>query len=172
MSSGKRWEANVLSSLGKSCIRLYDTTNGFAGVKNPCDFIYYTHPNRVLIECKSVEGKSLPFNDITDNQWQQLSMHSKQFGVIAGIAVEFRSNKKCYFIPMVVLELILQAGKKSLNIDMCRHIPTVVDMQAQYKRTNCSFDKAKFDTNIKQQILVKQAQMKEEELYEIIAKTI
>ena len=59
MNDGKRWEQNFKDSLGLSCIRLYDTTNGFSGVRNPCDFIYYRYPYQYLFELKSTKDKSL-----------------------------------------------------------------------------------------------------------------
>ena len=70
MSPGKRWEQDFRKSIDDiSCIRLYDTTNGYAGVKNPCDFIYYVYPNMYVMELKSVKGKSFGFDNITDYQW-------------------------------------------------------------------------------------------------------
>ena len=64
MNYGKIWENDFKKALGQTCIRLYDTTNGYAGVKNPCDFVYYLYPYYFLFELKSTQGDSLPFSNI------------------------------------------------------------------------------------------------------------
>lgn len=56
MNYGKKFENNFKKGVGKELVRLYDTTNGYAGVKNPCDFIYYRYPFQYLFELKSVKG--------------------------------------------------------------------------------------------------------------------
>lgn len=146
---GKRWEANIKKSLGDKCIRLYDTTNGFSGVKNPCDFIYYSYPNRIMIEAKSIKGKRLPFNDITENQWEQLDFHSHQFGVIAGVAVEFRELHECYFIPMQVLVKMRDEGHKSISQQFCESCLFITNLHCKYARTNCIFDVKQFNQDVK-----------------------
>lgn len=155
MTPGKRWENNVQKSLGNRCIRLYDTTNGFAGIKNPCDFIYYSYPNRIMIECKSIEGTTLPFSMITSHQLDSLTQHSKEYGVIAGIAIEFRGCDKCYFVPIQVINYINDNERKSITADMCRVNPCIVDMDAKYKRTNCTFSDKEFSSNIQYVVKVK-----------------
>lgn len=155
MTPGKRWENNVQESLGKRCIRLYDTTNGFVGIKNPCDFIYYSYPNRIMIECKSVEGNTLPFSIITENQLDSLTQHSKEYGVITGIAVEFRKDKKCYYIPIQVVNDISENRRKSITVDMCREHPCIVDLNAKYRRTNCTFNDNEFSSSIQYVVKVK-----------------
>ena len=57
--------------------RLHDQMNGFAGSTNICDFIVYHNPLIYYIECKSVHGNTLPFSNITKNQWQGLLAKSK-----------------------------------------------------------------------------------------------
>ena len=106
MNEGKKFENNFKKSLGDYCIRLYDTTNGFAGVKNPCDFLYYFYPLLAMFELKSVKEDKLYFSAITDNQWEQLTMHSKNFGTVAGVCVEFRSVLEAYFIPIQILNIM------------------------------------------------------------------
>ena len=96
MDQGKRLEKNVKESL-PGIIRLYDTTNGYAGIKNPCDFIYYNYPFQYLIECKSVAETTLYFSAITENQHEQLDYYDHIFGVTSIVLVEFRKVKKCYF---------------------------------------------------------------------------
>ena len=38
--------------------RLYDTTNGFRGVANPCDFIAATQYGTVYVELKTTQSSS------------------------------------------------------------------------------------------------------------------
>ncbi len=81
MSSGKNFEKDFSDSFkGKErarILRLYDTTNGFHGITNPCDFIYYNYPYLAYLELKSVKDNRLPFSNITDRQWEELSFRNK-----------------------------------------------------------------------------------------------
>lgn len=45
--------------------RLYDTTNGFKNINNPCDFIGYKFPNAFYLELKTTKGNTLPLDRIT-----------------------------------------------------------------------------------------------------------
>lgn len=149
MTPGKRWEQNIKDSLGKMCVRLYDTTNGFSGIKNPCDFIYYTYPNIVYIEAKSTQGKRLSFSNITDNQLTELDYFSTQQGVVAGVAIEFRDYKEGYFVPIQLIHKIIQSGKKSIDLDTCRTNISITNMGLNYAKVNCKFDSDKFNKELK-----------------------
>ena len=146
MNYGKTWENDFKKALGQTCIRLYDTTNGYAGVKNPCDFVYYMYPYYFLFELKSVQGDSLPFSNITDNQYNAMEYFAKQYGTNPCIAVQFRKRKECYLIPFNVIQRRKQAGEKSINAITCREDKDVYIIPCIYKITHCAIDMKQFKT--------------------------
>lgn len=95
--------------------RLYDTTNGFRGVANPCDYIAATEYGTVFLELKTTIEASLSFNNITDNQWFQLSRAERCKFSLAGILVYFQKHEKIIWYPISTLEQIKQSGVKSVN---------------------------------------------------------
>lgn len=95
--------------------RLYDTTNGFRGVANPCDYIAATEFGTVFLELKTTIETSLSFNNITENQWFQLSRAERSKFSLAGILVYFQKHEKIIWYPISTLEEIKQAGIKSVN---------------------------------------------------------
>lgn len=95
--------------------RLYDTTNGFRGVANPCDYIAATEFGTVFLELKTTIETSLSFNNITENQWFQLSRAERCKFSLAGILVYFQKHEKIIWYPISTLEQIKQAGIKSVN---------------------------------------------------------
>lgn len=144
---GKRFETNLKQSIGDSLIRLYDTTNGFAGVKNPCDFIYYTYPYMYLLELKSIKGDSFPFSIITDNQKTQLEYFSHIKGVNPLIVVEFREHQRVFAIPWSVIRRTME-HKQHLSIKDCEVIVNVGELPVKYQRINFKLDKETFDSRI------------------------
>ena len=144
MNYGKTWEQDFKKALGQTCIRLYDTTNGYAGVKNPCDFVYYMYPYYFLFELKSVQGDRLPFINITDNQYNAMDYFLKQYGTNPCIAVQFREYKECYLIPFAVIKRRKQAGEKSINVITCREDKDVYMIPCKYKITHCDIDLNQF----------------------------
>lgn len=145
MRSGKGWEKNLQDSLGEGLVRLYDTTSGYAGVKNPCDFIYYNYPYQAMIEAKTTKGKRLSFLDITTNQWKELNKYNKLFGVCGVIAVEFSDYKKGFLIRIDILQDLKDKGYKSISIEYCEQCEDIYDLELQYKVTNCSLQKEHFN---------------------------
>ena len=86
---GKQFELVVRRAFEKvsdvSIDRLNDNTAGFKGVAGICDFIVYRKPYEFYFECKSVHGNTLPFQNITETQWNGLLEKSKTKGVFAGV---------------------------------------------------------------------------------------
>ena len=140
MNYGKIWENDFKKAMGQTCIRLYDTTNGYAGVKNPCDFVYYLYPYYYLFELKSTQHDRLSFSNITENQWQSMDYFSKQYGVNPCIAVQFRKSKECYIIPFNVIQRMKQAGEKSVNVITCREDKNIYKIPCKYKITHCDIN--------------------------------
>jgi len=148
MNDGKRWEQNFKDSLGLSCIRLYDTTNGFSGVRNPCDFIYYRYPYQYLFELKSTQYDHIYLNkETTKRQIDALVELGKIDGILGGLCVEFREQQKAYFIPAVVCREFLEIRcKKSISIRDCEEHELIREIPLEYKITNCTINKVEFDS--------------------------
>ena len=116
---GKKFEDVIREAFekvpGVSIDRLHDQTTGFKGSSNICDFIVYREPYEYYFECKSVHGNTLPFSNITDTQWNGLLEKSKIEGVTAGIICWWIDKDKTAFIPIQMLQAMLNHGKKSMS---------------------------------------------------------
>lgn len=86
---GKQFEQKIREAFLKipnvSIDRIPDQTMGYKGACNISDFIVYKEPYEYYVECKSVHGASLPFSNISQNQWQGMLEKSKIEGVFAGV---------------------------------------------------------------------------------------
>lgn len=100
---------------GVSIDRLNDNTAGFKGVAGICDFIVYKEPYEYYFECKSVHGNTLPFSNITETQWNGLLEKSQIEGVFAGVICWWVDKDITRFIPIQILQMLKEEGKKSLN---------------------------------------------------------
>lgn len=118
--------------------RLHDQTSGFAGSTNVCDFIVYHRPFIYYLECKSVHGNTLPFSNITKNQWQGLLDKSFVDGVIAGVICWWIDKDVTKFIPITVLQMMKEAEYKSIASDFeCNN---VFDLKGKKKRVFFDYD--------------------------------
>lgn len=120
VNRGKQFEQQVRKAFENvsqtSVYRLQDSMGGYSGVANICDFIVYHYPNQYFIECKSCYNNTLPFSNITTNQWQGMLKMSKIKGIKAGILVWFMDWDRTYFIDIQELQRLKDAGSKSVNI--------------------------------------------------------
>lgn len=148
MNYGKKFENNFKKGVGKELVRLYDTTNGYAGVKNPCDFIYYKYPYQYLFELKSVKGDRFDFSNITDNQKEQLDFYSRIKGCNPMVVVEFRDYKEVYMIPWSTIKRTMENNKQSLNVSDCEIIVGISKLPVTYQRINFKLDKETFNSRI------------------------
>ena len=117
---GKAFESKFLDDWKKSFpksfyLRLYDTTNGFLGVANPCDYICFTNRKLFMIECKSHSGQSIPFSVIP--QYERLLRYKNYENVYPGILVWYIDKDNIFWYPIEELEKIYNRGYKSLNPD-------------------------------------------------------
>lgn len=120
MSLAKNFEDNVKEQLESwktaHIIRMYDVTNGFKNVDNPCDFIVYHYPNMLMLELKSTHQNTLNFaSGIRENQWKGLEIASKVNGIIAGVMVWFVEKDITSFVKIQDLIKLRDSGKKSLS---------------------------------------------------------
>ena len=148
MNYGKKFENNFKKGVGKELVRLYDTTNGYAGVKNPCDFIYYKYPYQYLFELKSVKGDRFDFSNITDNQKEQLDFYSHIQGCNPMVIVEFREHKQIYMIPWSTIKRTMKNNRQSLNVDDCEIIVGISKLPVTYQRINFTLNKETFDSRL------------------------
>lgn len=119
INRGKDFENAIKESFEKvpntNVVRLLDPQRGYAGVRNICDFVVYHYPHQYLIECKSVYGNTLPFSNITKNQWEGLT-NANCFGVRSGYMVWFIDHDITLFVTAKLLDSLKQDGYKSLNV--------------------------------------------------------
>ena len=122
INRGKQFEGIIKDAFMKlsdvSIDRLHDQMTGYKVTSaNICDFIVYKKPYEYYIECKSVHGNTLPFSNITDNQWRGLLEKSKIEGVKAGVICWFIDKNVTLYIPIQTLETMKNLGKKSVRYD-------------------------------------------------------
>lgn len=148
--SGKQFEEDfkksALADQNVDIYRLYDTTGGFKGICNICDFILYQQPVMAYLELKAVSGKSLPFVNLTPTQWKGLLSKMKYPGVMPGILVNFYSYSMCYFVHISVLADIERSGKKSINMSECAERGIAVPIRK--KRVRFDVDVASLMTSL------------------------
>ena len=121
VNRGKKFEQVIREAFLKvpntSVIRLPDPPKGYLGWRNISDFIVYHYPHQYFIECKSVHGNTLPFSNITDNQWNGLLDMAEIKGVKAGIICWWIDKDITRFIPINVLAVMEMSGQKSYRWD-------------------------------------------------------
>ena len=149
VNRGKKFEEIIKQSFLKvpnvSVDRLHDQMTGFKVTSaNVCDFIVYKKPYEYYIECKSTYGASLPFSNITDNQWNGLLEKSKIDGVFAGIICWFINKDKTYYIPIQRFEFERKYGHgKSLGFRNL-YEDEFVEITGKKKRVFFDYDMKQF----------------------------
>lgn len=120
VNKGKTWEGVVRSTLSQipelSLDRYPDPQGGYKGARNICDFGVYRYPYFWYLECKTVKGNTLPFVNLSQNQWDGLLEKSGIFGCSALVLVWFSDWDAVVAINIEYLENQKRAGKKSFNI--------------------------------------------------------
>ena len=122
INRGKQFEGVIKDAFLKipdvSIDRLHDQMTGYKITSaNICDFIVYRKPTEYYIECKSVHGNTMPFSNVSDNQWRGLLEKSKIKGVKAGIICWWIDKDVTLYIPIQTLETMKNLGKKSVRYD-------------------------------------------------------
>ena len=122
INRGKQFEDVVrdcfLAVPDVSIDRLHDQMTGYKGSVNICDFIVYKEPYEFYMECKAVHGNTLPFSNITENQWQGMLTKSKIRGVYAGVICWWVDRDVTIYIPIQKLQEYKEAGFKSVRFDI------------------------------------------------------
>ena len=144
---GKQFENIIKTAFlkvpGVSIDRLHDQMTGYKVTSaNVCDFIVYKYPYEYYIECKSVYGNTLPFSNITDNQWRGMLEKSKIDGVFAGVIVWFINHDVTKFIPIQELQNLKNTGFKSIRYDTPNGY--ITDIKGTKKRVFWDYDMTTF----------------------------
>lgn len=120
VNRGKLFEKKFLSDFKQTvskCIdRLYDTVNGYKSISNISDFIAYSYPNIMYLECKSHDGNTFPLSLLT--QYDKLKGKVGIKGVRAGVILWFKDHDKVVYVPISSITKMKEDNKKSINIKM------------------------------------------------------
>lgn len=140
-SIGKIFEDEFRSSVPGDCYleRYKDDTSGFYGVSNPADFRLYIYPVLILLELKSHRGKSLPLDNIRDNQLRGMLRAVNHYGVYGGFLVNFRELEETYFLSVGYVEKFINSEeRKSIPVEYFRE--NGVRIPQKKKRTLYKYD--------------------------------
>lgn len=164
VNRGKQFE-NVIKEAFESAtdtviVRIPDQTNGYAGSKNPCDFIVY-HGGRFFgIECKTVHGNTLPFDNITDYQYSELLKLAHIKGCFAGIMCWWVDKDVTLFIPIEVISILKTIrGNKSIRYDTAGMLVThhglryCISIPGKKKRVFFEYDMDQFFKEVEECII-------------------
>ena len=149
VNRGKKFEEVIKESFLKvpntSVIRLPDPTQGYLGVRNISDFIVYHYPYQYFIECKSVHGNTLPFSNITKNQYEGMLEMDKIKGVKAGIICWYIDKDITLFIPIKTIYIWkTQTDVKSVPSNIADFDLDVKRISSKKKRVFFDYDMKKF----------------------------
>lgn len=140
--SGKDFEADIKNSIKKvnnneiECCRLYDVTYGKKNVANIADFILYSYPLFIYLECKATQGKRFDFSRLTNTQLKGLiDKEGKIKGVHCGVIVMFYEYDQCYFLPIEFIKMKLDDGKHSVNLTELETSWSIYKVSTVKKRT-------------------------------------
>jgi hypothetical protein len=64
-----------------------------------------------------VHGNTLPFSNITDNQWEGMLKAAQHKGVIAGVICWWVDKDVTMFMPIQLLDYLHKKGDKSIRYD-------------------------------------------------------
>ena len=149
VNRGKDFESQIRKAFEEventSVVRLLDPQSGYAGVRNICDFIVYHYPHQYFIECKSCYGNTLPFSNITKNQWTGLLEMSEIRGVIAGYMIWYIDHDRTIFVPARSMQVHKELGEKSLNISK-QWDSDYIEIKGKKKGILFEYDLSKFLT--------------------------
>ena len=125
VNQGKKFELKVRSDLRKvpgiSSDRLVDAQNGFFGVKNISDLIFYRYPFICYGELKSHKGNTFPIANLT--QYDKLIEKKGIKGVRAGVILWLIDHNHVIWIPIETFERMKADGLKSFNIKLLEDNP-------------------------------------------------
>lgn len=121
MTLGKKFEDIIRKQFSKIpnvyCLRLYDTTNGFKNISNPCDIIVY-YDTLYMLELKTIQGNTFNFHNIRDNQLQgMLDAKNRVPNIVAGFIIWFYDKDITVFVPIKYIYTLICNDIKSIRYD-------------------------------------------------------
>lgn len=90
--------------------------NGFRGSSNICDFTLFKAPTFYYIESKASYSDNMPFNMLTDYQYDNMLKKAHIAGVKSYAIFLFASYQRAFIFDILDIEASIKAGKKSVNI--------------------------------------------------------
>lgn len=146
-NEGKRFEEDISKSVPNDwfCYRLKDSSGSWSNndksrftPKNSCDYFIF-NSSLYAVECKSVQGKSIPYSNFRDKQIEDLVNFCNYEYVYGVFFINFRKVNETYMIYATVLKLIMDnSDRKSISIDQCREHGRLIPQQL--KRTRYRYD--------------------------------
>lgn len=110
--------------------------------KNICDFIAYSSNKGklFLLELKSVQGKSCPFENLKLHQINSLYIESKKTGVEAYFIFNFRSYNNQTFAVTAdkIYDFYNNSNRKSFSLDWCKE--NGIYINCKLKRVRYRYD--------------------------------
>lgn len=143
---GKKWESDFkrdwkVTFENSLILRLYDTTNMYKGVQNPCDYITFVDGHLFLVECKETKGNTF---SIEFRQKDELKEYIGIKNVHPGVILWFSDHQKVVWIPIETFLKLEKDGKKSFNVKMLNSNDyEYIDMPLEVKRiyVNVNYNK-------------------------------
>lgn len=94
--------------------RLYDSVSGFKSISNISDFIGYSKPNIMYLECKTHKGNTFPLTNLS--QYDKLVAKVGIPGVRVGVVIWFEDHDRVIYVPINTITQLKNDDKKSVNI--------------------------------------------------------
>lgn len=119
-SRGKQYEACVKGNWKRTfpkgfLYRVHDQMTGYkATSSNVSDFIGYVNGNLFLIECKSHQGNTFPFANLT--QYDMLMSYYGLPGVRIGVFLWMVDHGVELYLPIITVKKMKEDGLKSFNV--------------------------------------------------------
>ena len=136
---GKKFEnkfkEDFLKTIPNSTIdRLYDTTNGYFGNKNVCDYIGFKAPNIFYLECKTIKGKSFPLSNLS--QYDKLTYKVGIEGVRVGVVIWYYEQDKVVYVPISTITQMKKDDFKSISLKTIEEkLYNIIEIPSTKKRT-------------------------------------
>lgn len=121
INRGKQFEtkfkSDFINTVPNSTIdRLYDSTSGFKAVSNISDFIGYSFPSIMYLECKSHAGNTFPLVNLT--QYDKLVRKIGIKGVRVGVILWMIDWDYVLYLPLSFIKYLKENDYKSFNVKM------------------------------------------------------
>lgn len=155
MNEGKNFELDFQKSVEEDIFlyRLRDCAGWQTGEatrfapKNICDYIGFYNGILYLLELKSTKLKSLPFNNIKDNQLNELLKANAYKDIKCYIVINFRELEETWGLNIADIVKLKEEGKKSIPILYCRE--NGIKLEHIKKRVRYKYDIKNFFNKIK-----------------------